>query len=119
MDERMLLWGFVGVVLLGLTAVACKQPAVYRRLSLALMPILLCLVFASVGWNFGQTSAYEMLGPHISPDRVKLLMRTFLDAIQEKNVYDAAMLVVIVYLFVLGYVTHILGLKEPPSAAAS
>ena len=118
MDERMLLWTFVGVVLFGLTTVAYKHPVVYRRLSLGLIPILLCLVFASVGWNLGQSSAYQMLGPHISPDRVKVLMTTFLEAIQEKYVYDTAMLIVITYLFLLGYLAHILRSKDAAPAPA-
>ena len=118
MDERMLLWSLIGVVLFGLTTIAYRQPVVYRKLSLGLIPILLCLVFASVGWNLGQSSAYQMLGPHISPDRVKVLMTTFLEAIQEKYVYDTAMLIVIAYLFLLGYLAHILKGKEASAAPA-
>src|SRR5262245_13142933 len=98
-----MLWSLVGLFLIGLTAIAYKQPDVYRRITLGLIPILLCLLFASVGWNLGQSSAYQSLAPHLSPDRVKILMGSFLDAIDKKCVYDTAMLVVIAYLFFLGY----------------
>ena len=106
MDDSVL-WGLVGLLLVGLTAIAYKQPDVYRRITLGLIPIMLCLLFASVGWNLGQSSAYQSLAPHLSPDRVKILMGSFLDAIDKKCVYDTAMLVVIAYLFFLGYLPRI------------
>ena len=115
MNERMLLWGFVGIMLVGLTVIAFKRPDVYRRLMLGVVPILLCLVFASVGWNFGQYSAYHSLVPHISHEVGAIFMARFIDAYDEKCVYDAAMLIVIAYLFLLGYVAHILGSKAESS----
>ena len=111
-----MLWSFVGVVLVGLTTIAYKHPVSYRRLTLGLIPLLLCLLFASVGWNLGQSSAYQTLAPHLSPDRSKLLMGSFLDAFDEKCVYDAAMLIVIAYLFFLGYLPHLRS-KDASSAA--
>ena len=116
-DEKMLCWSFVGVVLIGLTTIAYKHPAVYRRLSVGMIPILLCVVFASVGWNLGQSSAYQRLVPHISPELAGIFMTGFLDAVDVKYVYDIAMLLVIAYLFLLGYLVHILRSKEAPSAA--
>ena len=106
MDEGML-WSLVGLFLVGLTAIAYKHAEVYRRITLGLIPILLCLLFASVGWSLGQSGAYQNLAPHLSPDRVKVLMGSFLDAIDKKCVYDAAMLVVIAYLFFLGYLPRL------------
>ena len=117
MNEKMLLWSFVGVVLIGLTTIAYRHPAAYRRLSVGMIPILLCVVFASVGWNLGQSSAYQRLVPHISPDLGTIFMTSFLDAIDEKSIYDAAMLMVISYLFLLGYLVRVFGSKESSAAA--
>lgn len=111
-----MLWSLVGVLLIGLTTTAYKQPEVYRRITLGLIPIMLCLLFASVGWSLGQSSAYQGLAPHLSPDRVKVLMGSFLDAIDKKCVYDTAMLIVIAYLFFLGYLPRIRA-KDASSAA--
>jgi hypothetical protein len=102
-----MLWSLVGVFLIGLTTIAYKQPEVYRRITLGLIPIMLCLLFASVGWSVGQSSAYQSLAPHLSPDRVKVLMGSFLDAIDKKCLYDTAMLIVIAYLFFLGYLPRL------------
>jgi len=102
-----MLWSLIGVALIGVATIAYKDPAVYRRLILGLIPILLCLLFASVGWNWGQSSAYQSLAPHLSPDRAHVFMTSFLDAIDEKSVYDAAMLITIAYLFFLGYLPRI------------
>ena len=115
MDEGML-WSVVGVALVGLTTIAFKDPAVYRRLTLGLIPLLLCLLFASVGWSLGQSSAYQSLAPHLSPDRVKILMGSFLDAIDKKCVYDAAMLIVIAYLLFLGYLPRMRSKDAAPAA---
>ena len=115
MDKGML-WSFVGVVLVGLTTIAYKHPAVYRRLCLGLIPFLLSLLFASVGWNLGQSSAYQSLASHLSPDRVNVLMTSFLDAIEEKCFYDATMLIVIAYLFFLSFLPHIRA-RDASSAA--
>ena len=111
-----MLWSLVGLFLVGLTAIAYKQADVYRRITLGLIPIMLCLLFASVGWSLGQSSAYQSLAPHLSPDRVKILMGSFLDAIDKKCIYDTAMLIVIAYLFFLGYLPRIRS-KEAASAA--
>jgi hypothetical protein len=110
-----MLWSFVGIALIGVTIIAYKDPVVYRKLTLGLVPILLCLLFAFVGWNWGQSSAYQSLAPHLSPDRAKLLMAGFLDAIEEKCVYDAAMLAIIGYLFFLGYLP---GMRSKDASSA-
>ena len=106
MDKGML-WSFVGMGLIGVTIIAFKNPAVYRRLSLGMIPILLCLSFASVGWNWGQSSAYQSLAPHLYPDRAVVFMTSFLNAIDEKSAYDAAMVIAIAYFFFLSYLPRI------------
>jgi len=116
-DEGML-WSVVAVGLVGLTIIAYKDPPSYRRLTLGLIPILLCLLFASVGWSLGQSSAYQGLAPHLSPDRAKILMGSFLEAIDRKCIYDAAMLVVIAYLFFLGYLPRVRSKDIAPPAPA-
>ena len=115
-DERVL-WSLVGVLLVVLTTLAHRNPNSYRRLSVGLIPTLLGLVFASVGWNMGQNSAYKLLGPHLSPESVHVFVSTFIEAIEAKYVYDAAMLIVIAYLFFLGYLPHVLKSKVATSAA--
>ena len=115
MDKGML-WSFVGIALIGVTIIAYKDPVVYRRLTLGLIPILLCLLFASVTWSWGQSNAYQSLAPHLSSDRAKLLMTGLLDAIDEKSIYDAAMLAAIAYLFLLGYLPRMRS-KDASSAA--
>jgi len=94
-----MLWSLVGVALIGVTAIAYKDPAVYRRLTLAIIPILLCLLFASVGWNWGESSVYQSLEPHLAAERAEALMTRFFAAIDEKSAYDAAMLITIACLF--------------------
>jgi len=114
--DKGMMWSVVGVVLVGLTTIAYKHPASYRRLTLGLIPLLLSLLFASVGWSLGQSSAYQSLAPHLYPARGAVLMASFLDAVEEKSFYDAAMLIVIAYLFFLSFLPHIRA-RDASSAA--